>query len=184
MAAISITAKYTDLEGPGAIRLGRRLKWWFTSMTPDLRRKHGREGNHSKAAALRQWNAGDGKKWLNFLPWSDLPQEAFEEETEAVQHWMRHPHFDPWQLDADARNTAVPNFDILGWYDHCNGDMAMFQEIRSNGRTKTARHDSQLIVGPWSHHARGQAGYGNIRFGSKASFDLDAAQIRWFDYWL
>src|SRR6266850_3710354 len=28
MAAFSIPAKYTDLEGPGTIRPGRRLKWW------------------------------------------------------------------------------------------------------------------------------------------------------------
>ncbi|MCB9874406.1 MAG: CocE/NonD family hydrolase [Planctomycetaceae bacterium] len=48
MAAFSIPARYTDLEGPGTIRPGRRLHWWVTSMSPDMRRRAGREGVNSK----------------------------------------------------------------------------------------------------------------------------------------
>ena len=39
MAASSIPARYTDLEGPGAIRPERRLTWWYTTISPDLRRR-------------------------------------------------------------------------------------------------------------------------------------------------
>ncbi|MCH7822782.1 MAG: CocE/NonD family hydrolase [Proteobacteria bacterium] len=114
MAAYSITARLTDLEGPGTIRPGRRLKWWLSSMTPDLRKRANRPGNHTKAAALRQWDTDDGRYWLNFLPWRELPAEVFEDETTPVQHWLKHPNRDPWKLHLDAAQTAVPNFDVIG----------------------------------------------------------------------
>jgi putative CocE/NonD family hydrolase len=184
MAAQTIPARYTDLEGPGTIRPGRRLKWWISSMTPDLRKRADRPGDHSKSAALEKWNNGGYDTWMQFLPWMDLPQQAFEEETEPVQHWLKNPHLDPWKLHRDAANTAVPNFDVVGWYDHCNGDMQMFKSIVKSANTTLARNQSRIVIGPWSHSGRGKTGYGNIRFGPHAAYDLTAAQIRWFDYWL
>src|SRR4051794_33242379 len=41
MTAQTIPAHYTDLEGPGTIRPGRRLMWWATTMAPDLRARAG-----------------------------------------------------------------------------------------------------------------------------------------------
>jgi putative CocE/NonD family hydrolase len=184
MSAQTIPARYTDLEGPGTIRTGRRLKWWFSSMTPDLRRRANREGNHSKAKALKEWNAGGAEKWFAFLPWSKLPREAFEDETEAVQHWLKNPHLDPWKLHEGCRHITVPNLDVVGWYDHCNGDMQMFRSIVADAATKVARQQSRIVIGPWSHSGRGKSGFGKISFGPNAKFDLVAAQIRWFDHWL
>ncbi|MBW3542873.1 MAG: CocE/NonD family hydrolase, partial [Planctomycetes bacterium] len=180
----SIPARYTDLEGPGTIRPGRRLKWWLTSMTPDLRRRANRPGNHTKTQALREWDADEGQRWLQFLPWLDLPREAFEDEIEAVHHWLKNPQLDPWNLHADCREIAVPNLDIVGWYDHCNGDFELFRSMVAEAMTPVAREQSKIIIGPWSHSGRGQSGYGKIRFGPAAKFDLAAAEIRWFDYWL
>jgi putative CocE/NonD family hydrolase len=51
MSAQSIPARYTDLEGPGTIRPGRRLVWWATTISPDLRRRAGRPGTHTAAEA-------------------------------------------------------------------------------------------------------------------------------------
>lgn len=184
MSAQTIPARYTDLEGPGTIRPGRRLKWWLTSMTPDLRSRANREGNHTKAAALREWNEGGDAKWFNFLPWLDLPREAFEDETEPVKHWFKNPHLDPWKLHEGCKEITVPNLDVVGWYDHCNGDMQMYRSMVSDAKTKVAREQSKIVIGPWSHSGRGTSGYGKIRFGSEAKVDLTAAQIRWFDYWL
>src|SRR5687768_17357129 len=39
MAASSIPTRYTDLEGPGAFRPGRRLHWWDRNIGPDMRRR-------------------------------------------------------------------------------------------------------------------------------------------------
>src|SRR5439155_20888798 len=57
MAAQTIPARYTDLEGPGAIRPGRRLAWWVTTMSPDLRRRAGRPGTHTVKEARALWDA-------------------------------------------------------------------------------------------------------------------------------
>src|SRR4051812_7189725 len=56
MSAHSIPARYTDLEGPGTIRPGRRLVWWVGTMSPDLRRKAGRPGTHTGAQARALWD--------------------------------------------------------------------------------------------------------------------------------
>ncbi len=184
MSAQTIPARYTDLEGPGTIRPGRRLYWWAASMSPNMRLRAKRPGIQSKTAARKIWLAGKSEKWLNFLPWSKLPQSVCEDETEFVQNWLKNPHTDPWKLDEDCKKVTVPNLDVVGWYDHCNGDMAMFNAIVANGKTKVAREQSKVVIGPWSHPGRGKRGFGKIDFGPNAAMDLTSLQIRWFDYWL
>ncbi len=182
MAASSIPARYTDLEGPGTIRPGRRLHWWVTSMAPDMRRRAGRPGVHSKAEMRQQWNAGADQNWLQHLPWLELPAAACEDETEAVRSWLRNPHTDPWQLQADARQVIVPNLNLIGWCDHCNGDMLLDRTIMNEAAATVARTGSRTIVGPWAHAKRRR--YGKIDFGAAAQIDMVAEEIRWFDYWL
>lgn len=182
MAAFSIPARYTDLEGPGTIRPGRRLHWWVTSMSPDMRHRAGRDGIQTKAEARKQWDAGQSEKWLNFLPWLELPQAACEDETEPVRYWLRHPQTDPWKLQEGVPKIEVPNLNMIGWCDHCNGNMLLDKAIMSQAATPTAREGSRTIVGPWAHSKRRK--YGNIDFGPSAQLDLVDLQIRWFDYWL
>jgi len=184
MAAFSIPARYLDLEGPGTIRPGRRLNWWVAGMSPDMRRKSGRPGTHTNAEARKLWKAGESEKWLNFLPWLELPREAFEEETQAVQYWLRHPHTDPWKLDDGVPEISVPNLDVIGWSDHCNGDMRLNRAMMTRAKTDVARTGSRTLIGPWSHVGRGRRKYGNIDFGPNAKVDSLALQIRWFDHWL
>lgn len=182
MAAFSIPARYTDLEGPGTIRPGRRMHWWVTSMAPDMRVHAGRDGVNSKAEMRKLWNDRDSDIWLNHLPWLTLPREACEDETEAVRYWLNHPHTDPWKLDADARKTAVPNLNMVGWHDHCNGHLVLDHTIMNEAATKIARTGSRTIIGPWAHSQRRR--YQNIDFGPDAQVDATQLQIRWFDYWL
>ena len=182
MAASSIPARYTDLEGPGSIRPGRRLHWWVSSMSPDMRRKGARAGTHTGVEARKLWNAGDSEKWLNHLPWLELPADACEDETEAVRYWLKNPHTDPWKLQVDAKNVQVPNLNLIGWCDHCNGNLLLDRTIMSQSATPVARTGSRTIVGPWAHSKRRR--YGNIDFGAEAELDVVGLQIRWFDYWL
>ena len=182
MAASSIPARYTDLEGPGTIRPGRRLHWWVTSMSPDMRRRTGRAGVNSKSEMRELWNAGDDRKWLHHLPWLELPQTACEDETAAVQFWLKNPHTDPWKLHEDARKVVVPNLNLIGWCDHCNGNMLLDRTIMNEGASQSARTGSRTIVGPWSHSKRRR--YGNIDFGPTAELDIVGQEIHWFDYWL
>lgn len=182
MAAFSIPAKHNDLEGPGTIRPGRRMHWWVTSMSPNMRLRAGRDGITSKAEMRKLWTAGDSEKWLKFLPWLDLPTEACEDETEAVKHWLKNPHLDPWNLHHDVRNIEVPNLNLIGWHDHCNGHMLLDQTIMTEGATNAARNGSRTLIGPWAHSRNRK--YGNIDFGPKAVVDATDLQIRWFDYWI
>lgn len=182
MAAFSIPARYTDLEGPGTIRPGRRLHWWVTSMSPDMRVRAKQPGTNSKAAMRKLWDAGQSKKWLGFLPWLELPKDACEDETPFVREWLEKPHTDPWKLHEGVKDIAVPNLNLIGWSDHCNGDMLLDRAIMSEARTEVARKGSRTIIGPWAHAKRRR--YGNIDFGPTAALDYVGLEIRWFDFWL
>jgi len=182
MAAFSIPARYIDLEGPGTIRPGRRLHWWVTTMSPDMRRKANRAGIHSKTEMRKVWDESESKRWLQFLPYLDLPQQACEDETEAFRYWLKNPHSDPWKLQEDAKQIEVPNLNLIGWYDHCNGNMLLDRTIMNESASETARTGSRTIIGPWAHARR--RSYGNIDFGPAADLNAVALEIRWFDYWL
>lgn len=181
MSAHGILARYTDLEGPGTIRPGRRLQWWIFTMSPDMRKRSGRQ----VSAEFTELTADrDAQQWLWFLPWLELPRGAFENETEAVNAWLKAPHRDPWKLDEGVPRISVPNFDVVGWHDHCNGDMMLYRAMAEKASTETARAGSRIVIGPWSHAGRGGRKFGAIDFGPNAVMNLRAAEIRWFDYWL
>lgn len=182
MAAFSIPARYTDLEGPGTIRPGRRMHWWVTTMSPNMRLRSGRGGITDKVAMRQVWNSGEAEKWLNFLPWLQLDREACEDETDAVRYWLKHPHTDPWKLDERIKQIEVPNLNLVGWHDHCNGNMLLDISIRKDASTAEARNGSRTMIGPWAHSRRRT--YKNIDFGPNAQIDERQLQIRWFDHWL
>lgn len=184
MAAFSIPARYTDLEGPGSIRPGRRLNWWFLTISPDMHKRAATPGTAANANLRAAWNAGEGDNWLRFLPWTELPRRAFEDETPFVHQWLNHPERDPWKLDDDCAEVAVPNLDMIGWYDHCNGDIRLFRTMVERGATETARQGQRIIIGPWSHSGRGARRFGEIDFGPEAAVDTVAPMLRWFDFWL
>lgn len=184
MSAQTIPARYTDLEGPGTIRPGRRLTWWAGTISPDLRRRAGRPGSHTGAQMRESWDAGERQNFLYFLPWMELPERICEDETPFVRAWLKEPHQDPWKLDQACTEITVPNLDIVGWYDHCNGDMLLYRTMVKEGKTETARQGQRIVIGPWGHASRGQSKFGNIDFGDQAALKLSELEIRWFDYWL
>lgn len=184
MCARSIPARLTQLEGPGTIRPGRRLNWFVTGMTPDMRKRSGAEGPKTAAEAAALWKNGEKERLLHFLPWQNLPKSVFEEETDAVQAWLREPHRDPWQFVESCPEIAVPNLDICGWFDHCNDGIEIHQAMRKHGRTEVARNGQRLVIGPWSHTGAGSSKVGTVDFGGAAALDTAQLEIKWFDYWL
>lgn len=184
MSAHSIPARYTDLEGPGSIRPGRRLQWWVTTLSPDIRRRANRPGTHTSAQAKSLWEAGEASSWIHFLPWTELPESVFESDTPILRDWLKHPHQDPWKLADACREITVPNLDVVGWYDHCNGDMRMFRTMVQEGKKQTARENQRIIIGPWSHSPPGKRSYGSIDFGPDAVVNIAELEVRWFDHWL
>lgn len=184
MAAFSIPASFFDLEGPGAFRPGRRLKWWYESIAPDLRRRAGGPPPHSGTEAAALWNAGEADRLLHVLPWRDLPDDLFGGEAPIVRAWLAEPWQDPWRLDLDAAGTIVPNLNVCGWYDHCNGSIDLHQAIATKGGSFAAKRYSRLIVGPWSHAGLGRRKQGEIDFGPVAELDLGRLYADWFGHWL
>jgi putative CocE/NonD family hydrolase len=182
-AAFSIPAKYTDLEMPGTVRPGRRWEWWFTQGA-DIRKKDGLPPPHSAVDAKKLWDEGAGKKILDTVPWLALPDEMFGHEAAAMKDWLRKPSVDAWKLDDEAARAQVPNLNICGWYDHCNGSIDLHTAIATRGATEAARKYSKLIVGPWSHVGLGQRVQGNVDFGPDAEVHLGNLMARWFTHWL
>jgi len=93
---------------------------------------------------------------------------------------------DTWKLEEGCKEIAVPNLDVVGWYDHCNGDMLLFRTMVREARTEVARKGSRIIIGPWGHGTY-RSRYGNIDFGPEATLLAGAGkdiERRWFDYWL
>jgi len=184
MSAHSIPATMHELEGPGGIRPGRRLNWWYRSMSPDMRKRVDGEKPHTRAEAAKLWTAGKHEQLMWTLPWIDLPDAMFGHEASTVKDWLRNPVEDPWRLPDCCPEITVPNFDVVGWFDHCNGSIGLHRKMVAEGRTAVARKRQRLVIGPWSHTGRGGQKVGEIDFGKSARFNLRAEEIRWFDYWL
>jgi putative CocE/NonD family hydrolase len=184
MAASSIPPRLTDIEGPGTIRPGRRLDWYYCGMSPDMRLRSGRPGPKTKEEARVLWNLGMEERLLYFLPWLELPYYVFEDDTGDMQEWLRHPEVDPWNLLAGCRDIAAPNINFVGWFDHCNDSIELFQGMRRDGRGEVARSGQRLIIGPWSHASLGRRKQGDLDFGPDAEVSIEGAQVQWFDRWM
>ena len=184
MCAYTIPLELTEVDWPGGFRPGRRIKWWLTSMAPDLRRRQGLPPPHTPAEALQEWNEDGESQWLDYLPWLDFPRHLPPGLAEYARDWLEHPNRRAWRFDEVHGEVAVPNLDFSGWYDHCNGSMRHLQLMQRNGRTERARSQTKLVAGPWNHPSLGSRQVAGFDFGPQAELDLPGMIIRWFDYWL
>ncbi|MBI4531062.1 MAG: CocE/NonD family hydrolase [Candidatus Latescibacteria bacterium] len=102
--------------------------------------------------------------------------------------WVRHPTYDDYwaSMNVEERwgDIAVPALNMGGWYDlYAPQTFINFNGLRRHGRTPEARQ-SRLIVGPWPHALSTSARTGDIDFGASSMVDMEALELRWFDYWL
>ncbi len=184
MCAYSIPLELTGVDYTGAFRPGRRIKWWMTTIAPDLRRREGLPPPHTPAEAGRIWDEIEHGRWLGFLPWLELPRFLPKRLAKYAEDWLREPHRQAWNFAEAHREIEVPNLDFSGWFDHCNDTMWHLRGMQENARTEIARTQTRLIIGPWSHVTIGARKIGDIDFGPQAQIDLHGTIIRWFDRWL
>lgn len=184
MCAHSIPLELTDVDWPGAFRPGRRIKWWMTTIAPDLRRRQGLPPPHTPAEARKIWDDIEQGRGLGFMPWLDLPRYLPKGLAEYAEDWLRHPNRRAWRFKEIHSEVEVPNLDFSGWYDHCNGTMGHLSGMQRNARTEVAQTQTKLIIGPWNHVGIGRRTIGEIDFGPQAELDLSDLIIRWFDHWL
>ena len=184
MCANSIPLEITDLDWWGSFRPGRRVKWWMNSMAPDLRRRHGLPPPHTPEEAEKIWDEQEQMRWIWFLPWMDLPGYLPPGLREYARDWLRNPTRRAWRFDRIHREVEVPNLDFSGWYDHCNGSIRHLRRMQQNARTKAAREQTRLVIGPWNHKHLGERSLGSMDYGPEARVELTQVMIRWFDHWL
>ena len=140
-------------------------------------------------------NARTGQS-IDYHNWTEafhsLPVVAMDEAAGRTlpfwKDWVGHPAYDEyWQEFDDERRygeIAVPAFNMGGWYDlYAVQTFRNFNGLRHHGRTREARQ-SKLIVGPWAHALSASTRTGDVDFGPQSLYDLDAEELRWFDYWL
>ncbi len=125
--------------------------------------------------------------WFRHLPLKSFPP------ADTMGEWffdpLEHPEDGPywWSTDPTLRcsDVAVPMVHLTGWFDLALGpNLRTFTGIQKNGRTMDCRKAQRLIVGPWGHLNVGQREIGELDFGPDATFDVDAARLRWYDHWL
>jgi len=184
MAAYSIPVELTEVDWPGAFRPGRRIRWWLTTMAPDLRRREGLPPPHTTGDAQRIWDEIEHGRWLHFLPWRDITRFMPPSLAESVGRWLDDPAARPWRFAEAHHEVGVPNLDFSGWYDHCGGTIGHLAGMQQHARTPAAREQTKLIIGPWCHVTLGQRQTGGIDFGPQAEVDVHGAILRWFDHWL
>ncbi len=183
ICACSIPLENTDVDWWGAFKPARRIKWWLSTMAPDLRRRAGWPPPHTPAEAREIFDNLEGATWMGFLPWLELPKHLPPPLDTYAEDWLRHPNRKCWRFSEKHAEIEVPNLDFSGWYDHC-ASMMHLQGMQKNARTELARTETKLVLGPWNHGGLGQRKIGDIDFGPAAQLDLDGIKIRWFDRWL
>ncbi|TFG66581.1 MAG: CocE/NonD family hydrolase [Anaerolineales bacterium] len=183
MSAVSIPMELTDVDWPGAFKPARRVRWWFTTIAPDMRRRDGLPPPHTPAQARAIWDEIEKSSMLGVVPWISIIPYLPPSLAEQVEDWLLNPARQPWQFSQAHCEIAVPNLDFTGWYDHCCS-IDHLAGMQRCARGQIAREGTQLVIGPWNHTNLGQRRQGAFHFGLNAQINIRQMQIRWFDYWL
>ena len=133
---------------------------------------------------------------IDFHHWASalraLPVNTMDElagrELDFWQDWLAHPTYDDyWDVINDEQRwgeIVAPAFNMGGWYDlYAQHTFINFNGLRQHGGSQAARQ-SKLIVGPWPHALSSSPRTGDIDFGAHSMVDLEALELRWFDFWL
>jgi hypothetical protein len=183
MSAVSIPTELTDVDWPGAFKPARRIRWWLTTIAPDLRRRKGLPPPHTPEEAAKIWDDLEQGRMLGLLPWIHVARYLPAPLADQVADWLLHPGRRAWRFAEAHKDIEVPNLDFTGWYDHCCG-IEHFNGMRKNARTDKARNQTRVIIGPWNHCNLGRRKQGDFDFGQDADVNVQQMQISWFDYWL
>lgn len=114
-------------------------------------------------------------------------QELLGRNAQFYRDWIRHPDYDDYWKPLNAEEVfdriTVPALNIGGWFDiFSQGTLRGYMGLRQKGKTEAARRGTRLLIGPWGHGPSQRTG--DIDFGPHANIDIDAVQLRFFDYWL
>ncbi|MGI5820044.1 MAG: CocE/NonD family hydrolase, partial [Armatimonadota bacterium] len=184
MCADTIPLELTSVDWWGSFRPGRRIKWWLTTIAPDLRKRAGMPPPHTGPEAVRIFEEIEQNRPLDLLPYAELPNYMPEPLATYARNWLADPARPRWKFGEKHANVQVPNLDFSGYFDHCNGTIEHLPGMQQNAATQLAREQTKLILGPYNHGGFGTRKFGEIDFGPNAEWDKTDIMIRWFDHWL
>ena len=122
------------------------------------------------------------------LPLTEADRKAGRD-VKYYQDWVKHPAYDDYWKEITNRYAEmdVPILNMTGWFDVSGaGSFINFNRMVQDGLTPETRRSQKLIVGPWYHplSRTESAKTGQLDFGTGSQVDLQALELRWFDYWL
>lgn len=99
-------------------------------------------------------------------------------------------YWEQFDFERHYGDIEVPIYHMAGWFDiFLDGSLRNFAGIQEEGKSKRARHNQKLVIGPWTHgptvadpaFARH---VGEMDFGEQALLDFNGEMHRWYDQWL
>ena len=163
---------YTGLIRPGgAFQLNVALTWGMRT-----------NGRTAQSIEYHNWTEA-----FRSLPLVDMDQLAGRS-LQFWKDWATHTEYGPyWEtvnVEEKFDQMAAPALIMGGWYDlYSQNTFINFNGLKRRGLTPQARQ-SRLIVGPWPHALSTSTKTGDVDFGANSLYDLEALELRWFDYWL
>ncbi len=99
------------------------------------------------------------------------------------------PFWKPFIFEEQYERIEAPVYHMAAWFDiFVQGSLRNFSGLQEGAKSKAARKNQKLIIGPWTHgpiHSEEFARYvGDMDFGPNAGFDFNGEMLRWYDYWL
>ncbi|MBT4865025.1 MAG: CocE/NonD family hydrolase [Planctomycetaceae bacterium] len=121
------------------------------------------------------------------LPLSEMATHVGED-VPFWKDWIEHAtddeYWDAINVERKFHEIAVPALEMGGWYDlYSSKSFTNWSGLRDRGSTPETKQ-GKLIVGPWPHRLSQCTCTGDVDFGTHSMVDLDALELRWFDYWL
>lgn len=106
-----------------------------------------------------------------------------------LRRWLRHDSYDAYWEKLDQRrmykNLRCAGLHLATYFDHVSrGQFQAYRGLSQEGATGFARRNQDLIVGPWGHGGYTSTDIGDLCFGSDASLDWQAYQLRFLNLWL
>ncbi len=134
----------------------------------------------------------DGPESLSFdkalwhLPLLTM-QDLLGRHAQFWRDWIAHPDYDDYWKKINAEEMfdqwEIPVYTSGGWFDiFSQGTLNGYVGVSHQAKSETARKQSRMIIGPWGHGSSRK--FGDLDFGAHAHVNMDAVELRYFDYWL
>lgn len=175
----------------GEFRLGFVLPWAIGTIATTAAENRG----DAAAADQLRTAATERGRWLNYLPYKDLPPMQPGNPAVAPWYfdWIRHSTRDDywkrWSIRDRYQNVKVPVLHFEGWYDaFLRGGLENFTGMTARGGSPDARRHQRIVVGPWDHLAWGRESSSPSPLlkdlGTGANSPVNELQLAWFDHFL